>query len=89
MQKVLSFLKKPYTEKGPIIGTCDLLLKAVVLFVWCYLTVILVQLFVVSLLNDYNPMHKLWWFSYCFLVFFGATWLSYIVFFVRSYNDEE
>ena len=88
MQKVLSFFKKPYANKGLFVGTCDLILKAVVFFVWCYLTVVLARLFIVSMMIDYNPMHKLWWFSYCFLVFFGASWLSYIVFFVRDYNEE-
>ena len=88
MQKILTFIKKPYEEKGVILGTCDVVLKAIVLFVWCYLTVVLAQLFVGSLLTDYNPFHKLWWFSYCFLIFFGASWLAYIVFFVRDYNGD-
>ncbi|MBR4355201.1 MAG: hypothetical protein IKP96_01300 [Elusimicrobiaceae bacterium] len=88
MQRILTFIKKPYTQKGIVLGTLDLLLKAVVLFVWSYLTIVLVRLFVGSLLTDYNPMHKLWWFSYCFIMFFGLSWLSYIVFFVRDYNEE-
>jgi len=87
MQMLLSFFKKPYAQKGPVLGTCDLLLKAVVLFVWCYLTVMLARLFVGSMLTDYDPLHKVWWFSYCFWIFFGASWLSYIVFFVRDYNE--
>ncbi len=89
MQTILTFIKKPYAHKGPVLGTCDLVLKAVVLCVWCYLTVILARLFIGSMLTDYNPLNKLWWFSYCFLIFFGASWLGYIVFFVRDYNDED
>ncbi len=92
MQTLLSYLKRPYTEKGLIIGTLDLLLKCLTVFVWGYVTVILCSLFFDSLLTDYNPLNKLWWFSYCFLIFFGATWLAYIVLFVRDYYgdpDEE
>lgn len=88
MQKILTFIKKPYEQKGIVLGTCDLVLKAVVLFVWVYLTVLLARLFIGSLLSDYNPLNKMWWFSYCFLMFFGLTWLSYIAFFVRDYNDD-
>ncbi len=89
MQKLIAFIKRPYAEKGLIVGTFDSLLKLATLFVWCYITVVLGSLLAESLLTDYNPLNKMWWFSYCFLIFFGATWLSYIVFFVRSYNEEE
>lgn len=87
MQKLVTFVKRPYTEKGLFWGTCDVLLKAVVLCGWIYLTVVLAQLFVGSLVTDYNPLNKMWWFSYCFLMFFGASWLTYIVLFVRDYNE--
>lgn len=89
MQKLIAFIKRPYAEKGFIVGTFDSLLKLVTLFVWCYLTVVLGMLFVESLLTDYNPLNKMWWFSYCFLIFFGATWLAYIIFFIRNYNEDE
>lgn len=88
MQKILAFIKKPYEEKGMVLGTCDVVLKTVVLLIWCYLTVVLARLFIGSLLSDYNPLNKLWWFSYCFWIFFGASWLTYIVFFVRDYNED-
>ena len=87
MQKIIAFIKRPFAEKGLIVGAFDSLLKAAALFVWVYLTVSLAGLFLESMLTDYNPMHKLWWFSYCFLIFFGASWLAYIVFFVRNYNE--
>lgn len=89
MQNLLTFIKKPYAEKGFIVATCDLLLKMVALFVWGYLAVVLCTLFFDSMLLDYDPVNKMWWFSYCFLIFFGATWLAYIVFFVRDYNETE
>ncbi|WP_428055894.1 hypothetical protein [Candidatus Avelusimicrobium fimicolum] len=89
MQAIISYLKKPYAEKGLIIGTFDSLLKLLALCVWGYLAVILGSLLWESLLTDYNPLNKLWWFSYCFFIFFGATWLAYIVLFVRNYNEEE
>ena len=89
MQKLIAFIKRPYAEKGFIVGTFDAILKLVALFVWGYLMVVLVMLFTESMLVDYNPLNKMWWFSYCFLIFFGATWLAYIVFFVRDYNEDE
>lgn len=89
MQAIISYLKKPYAEKGLIIGTFDSLLKLLALCVWGYLAVILGSLLWESLLTDYNPLNKLWWFSYCFFIFFGATWLAYIVLFVRNYNEED
>ncbi|WP_428062227.1 hypothetical protein [Candidatus Avelusimicrobium fimicolum] len=89
MQAIISYLKKPYAEKGFIIGTFDSLLKLLALCVWGYLAVILGSLLWESLLTDYNPLNKLWWFSYCFFIFFGATWLAYIVLFVRNYNEED
>ena len=88
MQRILTFFKKPYTEKGIFIGTLDTLIKMVAFAVWCYLTYILSVLLLDSLLTDYNPLNKLWWFSYCFSIFFGATWLAYIALFVRDYNEE-
>lgn len=89
MQAIISYLKKPYAEKGFIIGTFDSLLKLLSVCVWGYLAVILGSLLWESLLTDYNPLNKLWWFSYCFFIFFGATWLAYIVLFVRNYNEED
>ena len=89
MQAIISYLKKPYAEKGFIIGTFDSLLKLLALCVWGYLAVILGSLLWESLLTDYNPLNKLWWFSYCFFIFFGATWLAYIVLFVRNSNEED
>lgn len=85
----MAYLKRPYAEKGLIIGTFDLLLKLFAPCVWGYLAVILCTLFFDSMLMDYNPVSKMWWFSYCFLIFFGGTWLAYIVLFVRDYYDAE
>lgn len=89
MERILNFIKKPYAEKGVFVGTVDTLLKALALFVWGYVTVVLCALFVQSMILDYNPLNKLWWFSYCFFIFFGASWLAYIMMFVRTYNEEE
>ena len=66
-----------------------MLLKLLTVFLWGYIAVILCTLFVDSMVLDYNPLNKLWWFSYCFLIFFGATWLAYIVLFVRDYYEPE
>ena len=89
MQTLRTYLKRPFAEKGLIVGTLDLLLKLLAVWVWGYLAVILGSLFVESLVVDYNPMNKMWWFSYCFLIFFGASWLAYIVLFVRDYSETE
>ena len=89
MQKLIAFIKRPYAEKGFIVGTFDTILKLAALFVWGYLAVVLGMLFMESMLLDYNPLNKIWWFSYCFLIFFGATWFTYIIFFVRDYTEED
>ena len=89
MQALLTYLRRPFAEKGLIVGTLDLLLKLLAVWVWGYLAVILGSLFVESLVVDYNPMNKMWWFSYCFLIFFGASWLAYIVLFGRDYSETE
>ena len=89
MQKLIAFIKRPYAEKGFIVGTFDTILKLVALFIWGYLTVVLGMLFIESILVDYNPLNKMWWFSYCFLIFFGATWLAYIILLVRDYTEED
>ena len=51
MQAIISYLKKPYAEKGFIIGTFDSLLKLLALCVWGYLAVILGSLLWESLLT--------------------------------------
>ena len=88
MQQLFAFVKKPYTEKGIILGTLDTLLKIVTVLVWFSLAYILSVLLLDSFVTDYNPINKMWWFSYCFSMFFGATWLAYILIFVRDYNKE-
>ena len=88
MQRLIAFVKKPYSEKGMFLGTIDNVIKAGTLFVWVYLVYILSVLLLDSLLTDYNPLNKMWWFSYCFSMFFGGTWLAYILLFVRDYNEE-
>ena len=59
MHKLFAYLKRPYEQKGFIIGTVDTCLKAVTLFVWGYLTVVLCALFFNSMMLDYNPMNKM------------------------------
>ena len=50
MHKLFAYLKRPYEQKGFIIGTVDTCLKAVTLFVWGYLTVVLCALFFNSMM---------------------------------------
>ena len=87
MQNIIELFKRPYAEKGLIVGTLDVLLKLFTLLVWGYATVILCSLVIESLIVDFNPINKIWWFSYSFLMFFGLSWLTYIVWFVRDYNE--
>ena len=90
MEKFKAYIKMPYQEKGVLLGTLDWILRAVAVFVWGYVVTILFRLLLNSLLLDYNPVAKMWWCSYSFLIFFGATWLAYIALFVRNYyNDED
>ena len=89
MTQLKNFFVKPFTVKGPFWGVVDLLVKAIAIFVWVYLMGILWQLIWQSVRLDYNPLTQLWWLSYCFFVFFGASLLAYITIFLRDYNEEE
>jgi hypothetical protein len=89
MQKVIAYFKRPYEEKGFFLGMCDVIIRIVTAFVWLYLLTILFRLVWDSLLLDYNPLAKVWWFSYSFFIFFGASWLAYILLFVRDYYEED
>ena len=89
MQKWIGYITQPYEAKGFIKATLDLILRACTLVVWAYLTYILGDLFIDALLHNYSPVQKMWWFSYCFIIFLGATWLAYILLFVRDYYEAE
>ena len=79
---------KPFTAKGFWWGLTDVAVKTVTIVLWVYLMCIQLSLVWQSIQLDYNPMNQLWWFSYAFLMFFGATLLAYILLFVRDYNEE-
>ena len=85
MEKFKQYLLQPYAEKGVVLATIDLALRALTVAVWGYLMFILCGLLVQSFLLDYDPRAIFWWFSYCFILFFGASWLAYIMLFARSY----
>ena len=80
---------KPFAAKGIFWGTVDVLVKVFASFIWIYLMGILVSLMLLSFKLDYSRMTQLWWFAYCFLIFFGASLLAYILVFMRDYNEEE
>ena len=88
MMRLQRFFTQPFTEKGIFWGIIDALVKLVALIIWADLTWIMCGVMHQSILLDYNPVTQLWWFSYCFLIFFGASWLAYIAIFVRDYNEE-
>lgn len=79
---------KPFSAKGFWWGLTDIVVKVVTAIVWVYLMCIQVSLVWQSIKLDFNPVNQLWWFSYAFLMFFGASLLAYILFFVRDYNEE-
>lgn len=89
MEKLKSYFTQPYEEKGALKATLDLALRALTVVVWGYLMVILGRLLLDAFVREYNPMMQLWWFSYCFILFVGATWLAYILLFVRNYYEGE
>lgn len=89
MQKFMLYVTQPYQEKGIIRATLDLCLRFVTVVVWGYLMYILGNLLFDAIVRSYDPAMKMWWFSYCFIIFFGATWLAYILLFVRDYYGEE
>lgn len=89
MTKLHTFFIKPFVKKGFLWGLADLLVKVLAMYVWVYILCILGSLIAETLRLDYNRLTNLWWFTYCFIIFFGATLLAYIVLFVRDYNEEE
>jgi hypothetical protein len=89
MTLLKNFFIKPFTAKGCFWGTVDLLVKLTAAFVWVYLTGILVFLIMQSVRLDYSLLTQLWWFAYCFLIFFGASLLAYILMFMRDYAQED
>jgi len=80
---------KPFTAKGALLGGIDVLIKLLTITVWVYLMFILGSLITQSLLLDYNHITQLWWFAYCFLMFFGGSLIAYIIVFVRDYEELE
>ncbi len=89
MEKLKLYFKTPYEEKGLLKATLDFVFRAVTVVVWMYMVWVLSTLLVDALLHDYNPITKMWWFSYCFIVFVGGTWLAHIALFVRDYYEAE
>ncbi len=89
MQKLMTYLKEPYAEKGTIKATLDLALRVITLGVWVYLMYVLGLLLFDALVRNYDPAQKVWWCSYCFIICLGASWLTYIVLFVRDYYQAE
>ena len=87
MTNLYHFFSKPFQAKGFAWGVVDLLIKLLTLAVWLYVTGTLLGLVWQSIQLDYNPVTRMWWFSYAFLMFFGESLLAYILLFVRDYND--
>ena len=83
-----NFFIKPFSAKGLFWGTLDLLVKLCAAFVWIYVAGVLFFLMQESFRLDYSLTTQLWWFAYCFLIFFGASVLAYILIFLRDYNEE-
>lgn len=89
MSKIALYFTLPYQEKGFLKATFDFVLRFVAVVTWCWISGLLVRLFVDALLHDYSPLQKVWWGAYGFIMFFGATWLLYILLFVRDYYQAE
>ena len=85
MNKVWLYFTLPYREKGFIKATLDFILRAVTVLVWGWLACILFRLFIDALLFNYSPLQKVWWGAFGFIMLFGASWLAYILLFVRDY----
>ncbi len=85
MQKWILYVKQPYEEKGFLWATLDMLVRALAVCVWVYLVYVLALLGIDALVRNYSVVQKMWWFSYCFIIGLGGTWLAYILLFVRDY----
>lgn len=88
MQRITDFFVRPFSERGMLLGTLDLFVKLLTIVFWVLLLGTLVSLVATSFAVDYNPMKRLWWVFYSFIVFAGGSLLAYILVFVRSYNQD-
>ena len=77
MQKVMAYIKQPYQETGFIRATLDLALRLLTVVVWGYLMYVLGHLLFDALVRNYDPVMKLWWCSYCFIIQFSILLLLY------------
>ncbi len=89
MKKLALYFKLPYQEKGFIKATLDFILRAATVFVWVWLARVLFALFFDALLHHYDPVQKVWWGAYGFVVLFGFSWITYLILFVRDYYQPE
>ena len=89
MEKLKLYFKQPYEEKGFIKATLDFILRAVTVFLWVWLARVLFALFFDALFHHYDPVQKIWWGAYGFIVLFGFSWLTYLILFVRDYYQAE
>lgn len=88
MEKLIIYFKRPYEEKGILKATLDFALRLVTFVVWLYALYIAGSLALDALLHNFNPLLKLWWCAYGFIIAFGATWIAYIILLVRDYYEE-
>lgn len=89
MEKLKLYFQLPYEEKGIFKATLDFAVRAVTVVIWGQLMLILGRLLWSACLYEFDPAVKLWWFSYCFILFVGAGWITYIILFVRDYYEAE
>lgn len=89
MNKIALYFALPYREKGFFKATLDFIMRGVAVVLWGWVSVVLVRLFLDALLHNYSPLQKMWWGVYGFIMFFGASWLLYILLFVRDYYESE
>ena len=89
MEKLMLYFILPYQEKGFIKATLDFILRGVTVVVWVWLTSVVARLSFDALLHSYSPLQKMWWSAYGFVIFLGASWLAYILLFVRDYYQDE
>jgi len=67
----------PYKTGGVVKGTLDIFVKAVAAVTWLLIMRALAAFLYTAIFIEYNPKVRLWWFSYCLLMFIGASFFAY------------
>ena len=75
---------KPFQAQGVFFGALDVAVKIIALAFWVYAAVFSATTIYGAVMYEYNPMVRMWWFAYSFIIFLGASLIAYPAVFERK-----